>query len=44
MSRRKIDMFSVQKTTATLGEVGDATGKAFTAFGSSVSTKFSEMK
>lgn len=35
---------TVQKTTATLNEVGDATGKAFTAFGSSVSTKFSEMK
>jgi len=34
----------MQKTTATLNEVGDATGKAFTAFGSTVSTKFSEMK
>lgn len=35
---------TVQKTTATLNEVGDATGKAFSAFGSTVSTKFSEMK
>jgi len=35
---------TMQKTTATLNEVGDATGKAFTAFGSTVSTKFSEMK
>jgi len=35
---------TVQKTSATLTEVGDATGKAFSAFGSSVSTKFSEMK
>jgi len=35
---------TMQKTTATLNEVGDATGKAFTAFGSTVSSKFSEMK